>query len=342
MKRYNNLFNEIFSRENLYAAYLDARKSKRGRRACYLFEQRLGYQLDTLYSQIHSGTYLPQPYYKFTVYEPKKRIIYAPAFRDCVVQHAIYRVVYTIFDRGFIDQSYACRIGKGTHKASDKAQEYLRNSDPDSYVLKMDIKKFFYSINREVLRRQVSRKIKEKRLVDIMMMFAAHNDSSVGIPIGNLLSQLYALVYLNQMDHYIKRTLKAERYIRYVDDFVIFGVTKEDALILRRKIEQFISSELNLSFSKTHISKVRKGINFVGFRTWRGKKFIRKHSLFKYTKMIKRGKIQSAVSILGHAKRTNSLSYLFNITRKHNALLQIPKSCRKWDNVSVCSPKHRR
>ena len=130
MKRYGHLFERAFSRENLLAAYMDASRHKRGKRACFHFERRLAYHLDRLHAALHDGSYQPQPYYSFMVYEPKARRIYAPSFADLVVQHAIYRVIYPIFNRVLIDQSFACRVGKGTHKAADYAQRSLQQCHP--------------------------------------------------------------------------------------------------------------------------------------------------------------------------------------------------------------------
>ena len=126
MKRHGFLFEQAFSRENLYEAYLDSSRHKHKKRACFNFERRLARNLDALHTALHDGSYRPQPYYTFTVYEPKARKIYAPSFCDLVVQHAIYRVIYPIFNAGFIDQSFACRKGMGTHKAADYAQQALR------------------------------------------------------------------------------------------------------------------------------------------------------------------------------------------------------------------------
>lgn len=319
MKRYGHLFELAFSRENLYQAYLDASRCKHKKRSCFNFERRLAYNLDRLYQVIHDGTYAPQAYYTFTVYEPKARQIYAPAFCDLVVQHAIYRVIYPIFNAGFIDQSFACRKGKGTHKAADYAQMALRHSPPGSYSIKLDIRKFFYRIDRSVLRKQIERKIKDRRFVDVMMLFADYGQP-VGIPIGNLLSQTYALIYLSPLDHFIKREIKAKSYCRYVDDFIIFGVSRAQCIEALERIKKFITS-LGLELSKYTIAPIRRGINFVGYRTWGSKRFIRKHSLFKFSRATKAGKLDSIVSILGHARRTHSLrSLILTIKEKHHAL----------------------
>lgn len=329
MKRHGFLFEKAFSRENLYEAYLDASRCKHKKRACFNFERRLARNLDALHDALHDGSYKPQPYYTFTVYEPKARKIYAPSFCDLVVQHAIYRVIYPIFNAGFIDQSFACRKGMGTHKAADYAQRALRESPVGSYTIKLDIRKFFYRIDRAVLRRQIERKIKDTRFVDVMMQFADYGEP-VGIPIGNLLSQTYALIYLNPLDHYIKRELKAVRYCRYVDDFIVFGVSRERCNEILAEVQVFITT-LGLELSKYTIAAVRRGINFVGYRTWATRRFIRKHSLFKFSRAIKAEKLDSLISILGHARRTHSLQSLIRsiLEKDHELYRSLPQVYRR-------------
>ena len=335
MKRYGNLFEKTFSEENLELAYLDARKGKRKKKACFEFENNLGANLMDLYVRLHDETYRPDPYFQFIVYEPKERPIHAPSFRDIVVQHAIYRIIYNIFDKTFINTSFACRIGYGTHKASDYTQKVLRYYDQNLYTLKLDIRKFFYSIDRKVLRKLIERKIKDVKLVDIMMLFAEKN-GPVGIPIGNLLSQIYALIYLNPLDHFIKRTLKVKHYVRYVDDFILFGLTRYQCSSIRLIIISFIKDKLRLELSKLTIQKIKKGVNFVGYRTWQNKRFIRKHSLYKFSKSLKKRKQDSIISILGHAKHTNSLPFLMTKIKELNKdvkIIQIPKGYRSIYNL---------
>lgn len=329
MKRAGNLFDTVFSHENLYQAYLDARRGKRKKAACFEFEKHLGTNLQALYNEINSGSYRPQPYFKFVIYEPKERVIYGPAFRDIVAQHAIYRIVYSIFNRTFIDTSFACRTGYGTHRASDYLQRSLRECPADSYTLKLDVRKFFYSIDRAVLRNLIERKLKDRRLVDVMMLYAVM-DAPVGIPIGNLLSQLYALIYLNPLDHFVKRQLKIKHYVRYVDDFILVGLTRSQCIEYRAMIVQFLRDELHLELSKSTIAKVSRGVNFVGYRTWRSKRFIRKFSLYKFKRMVTRCKQTAVVSLLGHAKRTHSITYMLNLIKESSNAenLRIPKSLR--------------
>lgn len=323
------MFDRVFSRANLYQAYLDARKGKRKKNACFEFDTNLGANLEQIYTEIHSGTYKPTAYHKFTVYEPKERIIYAPAFKDIVVQHAIYRVIYAIFDRTFINTSFACRKGLGTHRASAYTQKALCCYDDDLYTLKLDIRKFFYSISRPILRKLIERRIKDRRLVDIMMLFAEYEDP-VGIPIGNLLSQVYALIYLNPLDHFVKRQLKIRHYVRYVDDFILFGLSRDKCVEYKEKIIAFLKTALSLQLSKHTIQKIKKGGNFVGYRTWKNYRLIRKYSLFKFKRFMKRGKWESIISLLGHAKNTQSLKYMIKLLKEglDGKDIRLPKSYR--------------
>ena len=327
MKRIGFLFEQAFTPDALYQAWIDASHGKRGKRACMEFSRYLACNLDALHQELHSGTYKPQAYIEFTVYEPKQRTIYAPAFRDLVVQHAIYRLVYPIFNAGFIDQSFACRVGKGTHAAADYSQAALRSCDSDSYLLQLDIRKFFYSIDRDILRKLIEKKIKDQRFVDVMMQFASYGEPK-GIPIGNLLSQMYALVYLNPLDHFVKRELKARLYCRYVDDFVIFGWDKQRCVDALERIKLFLADRLALELSRFTLQKVRRGLNFVGYRTWKSTRFVRKHSLFTFTKAAKKAALQSVISVLGHAGRTASFRYLLStLKEKHHDLFDRLPSC---------------
>jgi RNA-directed DNA polymerase len=316
-------------------AAMDARKGKRSRKACFEFDRALGANLEAIHRELHSGAYAPSKYFKFIVYEPKRRVIHAPAFRDTVVQHAIYRVIYGIFDRSFISTSFACRVGYGTHKAARYVRTAMQQHEGNEYTLKMDIRKFFYSINRAILRRLIERKIKDRRLVDVMMMFSAM-ESPVGIPIGNLLSQIYALIYMNPLDHFIKRVLKARHYVRYVDDFLLVGFTRPECLDLRDRIVAFLKDTLGLELSKSTIQKVRKGVNFCGYRTWRSKVFIRKHSLYKFRKSVRGEQQESAVSLLGHAKHTNSLGYMLKMIKegiRNGKNLYIPEGYKRLHDL---------
>lgn len=331
-KRVGNLYQQAFSKEALYGAYLNARKGKRKKLATFEFEKNIGAQIEQLFIELNDGTYKPRPYIKFEIYEPKQRTIYAPHFRDLVVQHAIYSVIYNIFDKTFIDHSYACRKGKGTHAASTYTQKEMRKYEGDLYYVKLDIKKFFYNIDRDILKKLFEKKIKDKKFVELMMKFTDIGTPK-GIPIGNLLSQIYALIYMNPVDQFIKRELKAKSYARYVDDMVIIGVSREEAVRIKDEVESFVKHELCLEYSHWMISKIKRGINFVGYRTWRSIKFVRKHSMYKFRKATKNAKIQSITSLIGHAKGTASLRYFKWLLIEYKILDKIPPRSQLCLNI---------
>jgi len=321
-KRVGNLYDKTFTLENLHEAYLIARKGKRKKPHTYAFEINLGQNLADLYDELKDGIYKPQPYRQFEVYEPKKRVINAPHFRDLVVQHAIYKEIYEVFDKSFIDHAYACRKGKGTHKASEYTQKEMRKYSGELYSLKLDIKKYFYSIDRGILRGLFEKKIKDKRFVDLMCEFTKMG-GDIGIPIGNLLSQIYASIYMNETDHFVKRALKVKSYVRYVDDFILIGLTLDEAKSHKETLEKFVKNRLNLELSHWTIAKIKRGINFVGYRTWKSKKFVRKHSMYKFKKAVKTKNIKSIASLFGHAKGTDTMPYYQNIIKKEELCIAI-------------------
>lgn len=330
MKRHGYLWDRTFTPEALHAAYLRTAKGKHAKRACFNFERRLAFNLDRLYRTLHDGSYRPQPYFSFLVFEPKRRTIFAPAFCDLVVQHAMYATIYPIFSATMSEQSFACRVGKGTHKAADYAEHALQQSPVDSYTLKLDIRKFFYRIDRAILRTLIERKIKDQRFADLLMVFADYGDP-LGIPIGNLLSQLFALIYLTPLDHYVQRELRVRRYCRYVDDFILFGLTRAEAVERKAQIEAFLRDRLHLELSAFTIAPRSRGVNFVGFRAWSGRRFIRKRSLFNLSRAVKRRRIESVSSILGHARRTHSLQHCLSTIRNcdHAFYHQLPEAHRR-------------
>jgi retron-type reverse transcriptase len=331
-KRIGFLFEKAFSKENLFFAYLAARKGKRKKRATLRFEINLGTNINDLYEELNNGTYRPRPYSQFQVYEPKERTINAPSFRDLVVQHAIYRIIYPIYDKTFIYTSYACRKGGGTHKASEYTQKNMRKYPGDNYFVKLDIRKFFYSIDRSILRKLFEKKIKDKKFVNIMCEFAEMIEEK-GIPIGNLLSQIYALIYLNPLDHFIKRDLKSKSYVRYVDDFLSIGLSLDEAKKTKELSERFVQENLKLELSHWHIQKIKRGINFVGYRTWKKIKFVRKHSMYKMKRAIKKMKIESIISLIGHANKTATLKYYRKILIEFKILNKLPTRSQRCLNM---------
>lgn len=318
MKRYGKLFDKIFTEEALYRAYLSASKGKKKTKQYLVFSASLGSEIKTLLNEIHGETYNPSPYRKLNVTAPKPRIIHAPCFRDVVVQHAIYSAVYPVFNRTFVATSMACRPGKGTHAASDYAYAAMQRAELDHYTLHLDVKRFFASINHTILSELLRKKIKDTRLLDVMGKF--FGPFPQGVVLGNLLSQLYALIYLNPVDHFIKRVLKVDRYVRYVDDMMFIGLDKGKVLDVRDQVTMFLESELSLELSKWSICKVRNGINFVGYRTWPTHRLIRKYSLQKFKRAVRDNNDKTAWSIIAHAQKTSSVRAMAAVINRRPAM----------------------
>ncbi|MFA7173816.1 MAG: reverse transcriptase/maturase family protein [Kiritimatiellia bacterium] len=312
--RIGNIFDDVVSIPSLYSAFNSARKGKKNRRHVVNFEQSLGANILSLHNELMLEEYSPAEYKTFIVREPKERVIFAPSFRDVVVQHAVYSAIYWKFDASFIDQSYGCRIGGGAQRAARQAQKYFRACSPDEYYLQLDIKKFFYSIDHGILKELVERKIKDRRLLNLIFKFLNCNDcNGVGIPIGNFLSQILALVVLNPLDHFIKRDLKEKMYVRYVDDSLIIGLTNEKAKRLKHIIEEYLHDTLKMSLSKWRIAKIKRGTNYCGYRIWQNKMLVRKYILYRFKKAVLNNDTPAIVSYLGHAKGTQSIAYMQKI-----------------------------
>lgn len=279
-------------------------------------------------------TYKPSPYYEFYVYEPKKRLVSAPAFRDRIVHHALCNIVEPLFEKKMIYDSYACRNFKGSHRAADRTQRFLRAAIKnwgEAYCLKCDIKQYFPSIPHDILKRIIRRTISCKDtlwLIDNIISSSAA-DGSINpkrLPIGALTSQLWANIYLGQLDHFVKEELRERFYVRYMDDFIIISNSKEKLWQLKKQIEHYINNELLLEFnSKTGIFPITQGVDFVGYRIWPTHRLLRKRSTKKIKRKLKTFEKKYATgeiefeeinrciqSWLGHAKHADT----FRLRRK--------------------------
>ncbi|HEY9208201.1 MAG TPA: reverse transcriptase/maturase family protein [Acidovorax sp.] len=327
MKRMGNLYAQICTPDALLAAYRRASERKRSHRACFEFARNLGTNLQQLQRELQSGTYRPLSCNRFWVKDgPKPRLIEAPAFRDLVVQHAAYAVLAPIFERRYIATSFACRTGKGTHSAADWLQAAIRRAPRTSWVLHVDVRKFFYSIDRSVLQGLLARTIKCPEMLDLLAQFA-HRDEPTGVPIGNLMSQTFANVYLNSLDQFCKRTLKVRDYGRYMDDSIMLAPDLATARHWLDRIRQHLAL-LGMEISHYALQPVRRGANFVGFRTWASGRFIRPHVIGALRTDARRGRLQGVISRLGHARRTCSFQPLMTHleTHHHDLYLQLPQS----------------
>lgn len=311
MRRAGDLYGDIANTSALLAAYVRASDRKRTHRACFNFARNLGTNIFSLEAELLSGEYCPRPCNRFWVTEGRKpRLIEAPAFRDLVVQHAVYAAIAPIFDRRFVDTSFACRVGYGTHRAGDWLQAAMRRAPRDAWVLHIDVRKFFYSIDRGILQSLLERAIKCRRTLDLVELLAWRAEPT-GIPIGNLLSQILANVYLNSLDHFCKRTLKARDYGRYMDDSIMIAPSRETGLQWLAAIERHLAL-LQLEISHHSLQPIKRGANFVGFRTWASARFVRPRVITELRRDARKGRIEGVVSRLGHARRTCSFRPLMS------------------------------
>jgi len=292
-KTYKNLFEELTSFKNLLLAAGKSQKGKRMKPNTAKFTFFLEKELLRLQQELLSRTYRPGTYRSFFVYEPKPRLISAAPYRDRVVHHAFCNVIEPIFDKTFIFDSYACRIDKGTHIALDRAQRFLRAA---KFGLQCDIQKYFPSINHDILLSIIARKIKDEKvlwlaklIIDFSPQFNEPQTTNHGIPIGNLTSQFFANLYLNELDYFVKFDLRERYYIRYMDDFLIFG--NHRAHLNRRKadIVQFLETRLKLKLhpKKSVIFPVKAGVEFLGFRIFKDYRWLKKENIKRFLKRMK-------------------------------------------------------
>ena len=304
MKRVGNLWSNIIDFDNLLFAARKAQKGKRFQENVLRFNYDLEAELFDIQDELMEKTYQPGEYKTFEIYEPKKRMISAAPYRDRVVHHALCNVIEPIFEKSFIYDSYANRKEKGTHKALDRFVKYFRSSQ---YVLKCDIVKYFPSIDHEILKNLLRRKIKCKDTLWLISLIIDNSNPQIpaneyfegddlftpferkkGLPIGNLTSQFFANIYLNQLDHFIKDELGIKKYVRYVDDFAVFSDDKLFLKKLRQKIELELEKyRLRIHPVKSQITHVTYGENFLGFRIFPNKIRVKSDNLRRARRRMK-------------------------------------------------------
>ena len=284
MKRYKNLWDQFISMENLELAAKKAVKSKKNKYVVKAFLKNKDELLKKLQSDLINGTFTTSPYQTFTIYEPKQRVIYKlPLYPDHIVHHALINIIGPIWQSTFINDSYACIPGRGLHAASKRVMHFVRKY---KYVLQCDIRKFFPSINHEIMFNIVKKKIGDKKLLDVLhdIIFSCGGENN--LPIGNLTSQWMGNVYLNEMDHFIKEKLHCDAYIRYCDDFLIFSDDKKNLWVKEKSIRDFIFTYLNMFFSKSNVYPTKRGVPFIGYRHYKKFILLRKYGARKMFKRI--------------------------------------------------------
>ncbi len=305
-RSYTDLYPLITAFGNLRDAFRKAARGKRGNPEVAAFEYGLESNLVRLQRELVEQVYHPGPYRSFYIQDPKQRLISAAPFRDRVVHHALCNVIEPLFERTMIGDSYANRRGKGTHAALDRAQAFARRYP---YVLQCDLRQFFPSVDHRDLRRVLARKLADDatlRLVEAILaggagvlegqytmvyfpgddLFAALRPR--GLPIGNLTSQFWGNVYLNELDQFVKRVLRRRAYLRYVDDFLVFGRTKRELWAVKSEIRETLAGlRLTLHDRSSTVYPVHCGIPFLGFRVYPSHRRLRRRNGVAFSRRLR-------------------------------------------------------
>ncbi|AUB42338.1 Retron-type reverse transcriptase [Nostoc flagelliforme CCNUN1] len=305
MKRYGNLYPQIIDFENILLSSRQAQKGKRFRDNVLDFNYHLETELIRLQKHLTDKTYQPGAYRTFHLINPKSRLISAAPYRDRVVHHALCNIIVPIFERTFIADSYANRLGFGTHRALKKFTHFARNS---RYVLQCDIRKYFPTIDHIILKELIRRKIKcpdTLWLIDTLIENSNEQEIVIdyfpgddlltpvtrrrGLPIGNLTSQFFANIYLNGFDHFVKEQLKISKYVRYVDDFALFSDERELLADARLAIEEYLAQlRLKIHPIKSQLFETKIGATFLGFRVFLDRIRVRNSNLHQARRRLKR------------------------------------------------------
>ncbi len=311
MKRHGNLYPQITNYQNLLSAARKAQKGKRNQEVVSKFIYYREVELEQMQNELESKTYKPGAYKTFEILEPRPRMISAAPYRDRVVHHALCNIVLPIFERTYIDDTYANRLGYGTHRALRRFTSFARSS---RYILQCDIKKYFPSIDHEILKTLLRRKIKCKDTLWLLDTIIDNSNPQIpiieyfsgddlltpllrrrGLPVGNLTSQFFGNVYLNGFDHFIKEQLNVSKYVRYVDDFALFSDDRSFLAEARLAMEEYLASlRLKLHPAKSQLFETRHGANFLGFRILPDRIRVRTENLRRAKRRLKRLKTEYA------------------------------------------------
>lgn len=299
------LFDDLASWDNLLLAYRRAARRKRGRDEVARFEHRLEDNLFHLRNQLLTGSYRPGDYSSFLIHEPKRRLISAAPFRDRLVHHALCNIIEPIIEKSFVFDSYANRVGKGTHRALERAQTFSRRY---RFVLQLDIRQFFPSIDHQILLSMLTRHIPDARVLELAAqilesgagilqgeytmvhfkgddLFAALRPR--GLPIGNLTSQFWANVYLSSFDHFAKRELRCPAYVRYVDDILLFSNEKPVLWSWRRAAQERLARLRLTIHAGAHPRPVTEGFPFLGFVVYPYRRPLKRRKLVQWRRRLR-------------------------------------------------------
>jgi len=336
MKRTGKMFDSCISFKALCDAAYRAFRANRNRGDALGFMVNLEPELFRLQRELEDGIYCPGPYRCFTVHEPKERHIAAAPFRDRVVHHALCAALEPVFETRYIFDSYACRKNKGAHRAVARAQQFARSS---RYFLKCDIRKYFDSVPHGRVKALLGRQFKDRRFLALLGCIVDHNapnhEPGRGIPIGNLTSQYFANVYLDQLDHFVKEQLHIKRYLRYMDDFLCFSDDKSVLQEALYAMDGFLDAHLALALKqeKCYVAPVSQGLPFLGMRLYPGtvrvsrpalvrcrRKLKRREKAFQERRITEEAMIQSVGSLIAHISHADTVTLRRQWFRKNGTV----------------------
>lgn len=330
MKRENNLLEKIADPNNLRLAFWKARKAKEGKMEVSEFRKALDKNLLSLRNELLSGNVHVGNYHYFTIYDPKERLICAASFSERVLHHAIMNVCHANFEKFQIFDSYASRLNKGTYAALERAKCFHKRY---KWFLKLDVRKYFDSIDHCILKQLLEKRFKDKALLNVFFSIidSYQTKSGKGLPIGNLTSQYFANHYLAVADHYIKEKVQVSAYVRYMDDMVIWCNDKNTLLKIGNEFQSFTESTLSLTLKPFCLNSTDKGLPFLGYFLLPDRIMLNKNSRKRFkTKLLHySGKLQKEewsqseyqahiLPLIAFAKHANT----FNLRRKYNELIQ--------------------
>lgn len=328
-KTTNGLWPKLFDFENLYQGFLEAKKGKRYRPEVMRYAIHAEENIINLQNHLIWKTWQPGKPREFVVKEPKLRLIQAPPFGDRVLHHALVRLVNPIFEKKFIPDSFACRVGKGTQRSVFRLQNFIqeakRSWGDGVYIIKADISRYFASIRHDILMEEVERTISDPDVLWIWRQIVSGygHDDGVGIPVGALTSQLGANIILNRLDHIAKDDMGLKYYVRYMDDFVAVLQNKEEAVKALHMLGEAVNG-LALSLNpKTAILPWQRGVDFCGYRIWPTHILPRKRNM-------KRAKLSFRMLA---KKYHHGIVDLRHVRQRVTSFLAYTKHCNSYDAV---------
>ncbi|OGI68686.1 hypothetical protein A2738_00025 [Candidatus Nomurabacteria bacterium RIFCSPHIGHO2_01_FULL_42_15] len=323
MKQFIHTYDNIITIEKLLQAWQEFLRDKKNRKDVILFQAKLMDNVFDLYNDLKNKTYIHGGYHAFNISDPKPRQIHKATVRDRLLHHLIYQELYSYFDSKFIHDSYSCRLNKGTHKAINRFRYFFhkvsKNNTKTCFVLKCDIRKFFANIDHEILKKILEKHIKDKNILWLFSqvidsffsprhIYAMADICKVGLPLGNLTSQLLVNVYMNEFDQSMKRELKVKYYIRYADDFVVLSENKNYLTNLLPQISKFLEKELKLQLhpDKVFIKTIASGVDFLGWVHFPKHRVLRTSTKRKMLKNLENNpKVETVQSYLGMISHGN-------------------------------------